>query len=71
MIVLDASAALELLLRTDAGKALGMPSGEIDRLAKSFAFWDQRIEPGDGEAGRVLEIRVPFAALGLRMLRPA
>jgi error-prone DNA polymerase len=29
----------------DVGKALGMPLDEVDRLAKSFAFWDQKLEP--------------------------
>jgi error-prone DNA polymerase len=29
----------------DVGKALGMPPEEVDRLAKSFVFWDQKIEP--------------------------
>jgi error-prone DNA polymerase len=29
----------------DVGKALGMPLEEVDRLAKSFAFWDQKLEP--------------------------
>ncbi|HZM35449.1 MAG TPA: error-prone DNA polymerase, partial [Burkholderiales bacterium] len=36
----------------DVGKALGMPAAEVDRLAKSFAFWDQKIEP----ASPVLEL---------------
>jgi len=29
----------------DAGKALGMPLDEVDRLAKSFTFWDQKLQP--------------------------
>ncbi len=29
----------------DVGKALGFPAEEIDRAAKSFAFWDHPIEP--------------------------
>ncbi|MGH8721435.1 MAG: error-prone DNA polymerase, partial [Burkholderiales bacterium] len=29
----------------DVGKALGLPAEEVDRLARSFAFWDQKIEP--------------------------
>ena len=29
----------------DVGKALGLSGEEVDRLAKSFAFWDQKIEP--------------------------
>jgi error-prone DNA polymerase len=29
----------------DVGKALGFPTGEIDRAARSFAFWDHPIEP--------------------------
>ena len=29
----------------DVGKALGMPLDEVDRLAKSFTFWDQKLEP--------------------------
>ena len=29
----------------DVGKALGLPAEEADRLAKGFAFWDQKIEP--------------------------
>jgi error-prone DNA polymerase len=29
----------------DVGKALGLPGEEVDRLAKGFAFWDQKIEP--------------------------
>ncbi len=36
----------------DAGKALGLPLEEVDRLAKRFAFWDQKIEPDN----QVLEI---------------
>ncbi len=28
----------------DAGRALGLPAEEIDRLAKRFAFWDTRVE---------------------------
>jgi error-prone DNA polymerase len=28
----------------DAGKALGLPPEEIERLAKGFAFWDTKIE---------------------------
>jgi error-prone DNA polymerase len=28
----------------DAGKALGLPPDEVDRLAKDFAFWDQKIK---------------------------
>jgi error-prone DNA polymerase len=28
----------------DVGKALGMPPEEVDRLAKSFAFWDSKVE---------------------------
>ena len=27
----------------DVGKALGVPADEVDRVAKSFAFWDQPI----------------------------
>jgi error-prone DNA polymerase len=29
----------------DVGKALGLPGEEVDRLAQSFTFWDQKIEP--------------------------
>ena len=29
----------------DAGKALGLPLAEVDALAKSFTFWDQKLEP--------------------------
>ncbi|MFL6563663.1 MAG: error-prone DNA polymerase, partial [Burkholderiales bacterium] len=36
----------------DAGKALGLPPGEVDRMAKAFAFWDTRIPPGNA----VLEV---------------
>ena len=36
----------------DTGKALGLPAEEVDRLAKGFAFWDQKIEP----ASPVLEL---------------
>jgi error-prone DNA polymerase len=28
----------------DAGKALGLPPEEVDRMAKAFAFWDTKIE---------------------------
>jgi error-prone DNA polymerase len=28
----------------DAGKALGLPPGEVDQMAKAFAFWDTKIE---------------------------
>jgi error-prone DNA polymerase len=31
----------------DAGKALGLPAGEVDRMAKAFAFWDTKIPPGN------------------------
>jgi len=31
----------------DVGKALGFPLAEVDRLAKSFVFWDRKLEPGD------------------------
>ena len=31
----------------DVGKALGMPLAEVDRIAKSFAFWDQKLEPSN------------------------
>jgi error-prone DNA polymerase len=31
----------------DVGKALGMPPGEVDALAKGFALWDQRLEPSN------------------------
>jgi error-prone DNA polymerase len=31
----------------DAGKALGLPAEEVDRLAKGFAFWDQKIKPSN------------------------
>ena len=30
----------------DAGKALGLPPEEVDRMAKAFAFWDTKIEAG-------------------------
>src|SRR6185369_3215702 len=36
----------------DAGKALGLPAGEVDRMAKAFAFWDTKIPPGNA----VLEV---------------
>ena len=32
----------------DVGKAFGLPPQEVDSLAKSFAFWDQRIAPSNG-----------------------
>ncbi len=28
----------------DAGKALGLPPEEVDRMAKAFAFWDTKVE---------------------------
>jgi error-prone DNA polymerase len=31
----------------DVGKALGLPPEEVDRIAKSFALWDQKIEPSN------------------------
>jgi len=31
----------------DVGKALGMPLAEVDALAKSFMFWDQKLEPSN------------------------
>jgi error-prone DNA polymerase len=31
----------------DVGKALGMAPEEIDRIAKGFAFWEQKIEPSN------------------------
>jgi error-prone DNA polymerase len=31
----------------DVGKALGMPPDELDRLAKSFVFWDQKLHPSN------------------------
>jgi error-prone DNA polymerase len=36
----------------DVGKALGVPLDEVDRTAKSFAFWDQRLP----EAGTWFEL---------------
>jgi error-prone DNA polymerase len=36
----------------DVGKALGMPLDEVDRLAKSFTFWEQKLEP----ANRLFEL---------------
>ena len=29
----------------DVGKALGLPPGEVARMAQGYAFWDSRIEP--------------------------
>src|SRR4026209_2400818 len=31
----------------DAGKALGLPLEEVDRLAKTFSRWDQKIKPSN------------------------
>jgi len=31
----------------DAGKALGLPPAEVDRMAKAFAFWDTKIPAGN------------------------
>jgi len=31
----------------DAGKALGLPLEEVDRLAKTFSLWDQKIKPSN------------------------
>jgi error-prone DNA polymerase len=31
----------------DVGKALGMPLGQVDALAKSFTFWDHKLEPAN------------------------
>jgi error-prone DNA polymerase len=31
----------------DVGKALGVPAEEVDRVAKSFAFWDDKLKPAD------------------------
>jgi error-prone DNA polymerase len=31
----------------DAGKALGLPPEEVERMAKAFAFWDTKIEAGN------------------------
>jgi len=31
----------------DVGKALGMPLEEVDQLAKSFTFWDQKLHPSN------------------------
>ncbi|HEU5176879.1 MAG TPA: error-prone DNA polymerase, partial [Burkholderiales bacterium] len=31
----------------DVGKALGMPLAEVDALAKSFMFWDHKLEPSN------------------------
>jgi error-prone DNA polymerase len=31
----------------DVGKALGMPLEEVDPLAKSFTFWDQKLQPSN------------------------
>jgi error-prone DNA polymerase len=31
----------------DVGKALGLPPEEVDRIAKTFSFWDQKIEPSN------------------------
>ncbi|HVJ25485.1 MAG TPA: error-prone DNA polymerase, partial [Burkholderiales bacterium] len=31
----------------DVGKALGMPLEEVDQLARSFTFWDQKLQPSN------------------------
>jgi error-prone DNA polymerase len=31
----------------DVGKALGAPPAEVDRIAKRFTFWDQKIKPSN------------------------
>jgi error-prone DNA polymerase len=31
----------------DVGSALGMPLDEVDRLAKSFTLWDQKLQPSN------------------------
>ncbi|HVJ12385.1 MAG TPA: error-prone DNA polymerase, partial [Burkholderiales bacterium] len=31
----------------DVGKALGMPLEEVDPLARSFTFWDQKLQPSN------------------------
>jgi error-prone DNA polymerase len=31
----------------DVGKALGLPLDEVDRIAKGFAFWDQKLNPSN------------------------
>jgi len=31
----------------DVGKALGLPLAQVDALAKSFTFWDQKLEPSN------------------------
>jgi len=43
----------------DAGKALGLPPEEIDRLAKNFTFWDTRV-PADSLVLQVAAALVGF-----------
>jgi error-prone DNA polymerase len=31
----------------DVGSALGLPRDEVDRIAKGFAFWDQKLNPAN------------------------
>ncbi len=43
----------------DAGKALGLPPGEVDRMAKAFAFWDTKIE-ADNQVLQIAAMLVGF-----------
>ncbi|HYI85876.1 MAG TPA: error-prone DNA polymerase, partial [Burkholderiales bacterium] len=40
----------------DVGKALGRPLAEVDALAKSTTFWDQKLEPRSDSLGTLFEL---------------
>ena len=40
----------------DVGKALGMPLAEVDALAKSTTFWDQKLQPCSYSSGTLFEL---------------
>jgi error-prone DNA polymerase len=43
----------------DAGKALGLPADEVERMAKAFAFWDTKIE-ADNQVLQIAAMLVGF-----------
>ena len=45
----------------DAGKALGLPADEVDRMAKAFAFWDTKIA-ADNQVLQIAAMRAVSAS---------
>ena len=40
----------------DVGKALGLPLAEVDALAKSYTFWEQKLQPRSDSLGTLFEL---------------